>query len=126
MRKIMISAVLVGLVLAGFTGCASSTGDSACTCSQGKSGGTVWCESCETGYLAGQKTSCKDCVTAAGDGRACTSCEAKTACLCSTGMSGGTVWCESCSAGYFAGTKVTCQGCYAAKTGGPACKACAR
>jgi hypothetical protein len=34
-------------------------GDKECSCSKGKDGGTVWCESCNMGYIDGEKSNDK-------------------------------------------------------------------
>ena len=37
----------------------------ACTCAEGKAGGTLWCDACDAGYIAGEKTTDKAAVDAA-------------------------------------------------------------
>ncbi|GEM_PF-6966724 len=32
------------------------THDAECSCSKGKGGGTIWCDSCNMGYIKGEKT----------------------------------------------------------------------
>ena len=80
----------------------SSSEEHVCVaCEKGKSGGTVWCNSCGAGYVKGEKVKCNHCYK---------------------GMSGEKdVWCESCNAGYLKGEKVDCKKCC---TTGVICKTC--
>lgn len=41
---------------------AKSEPAAACNCKAGKEGGTVWCNTCEMGYIAGEKTKDKPAV----------------------------------------------------------------
>ncbi len=70
-------------------------------CDKGISGETVWCASCDTGYVKGDKVKCHNCfqgMTAKKD-----------------------VWCESCNTGYLKGDKVDCKKCCAT---GEICEMC--
>ncbi|MBT6229597.1 MAG: hypothetical protein HOI47_23380 [Candidatus Scalindua sp.] len=70
-------------------------------CDMGQSGGTVWCDSCNAGFVKGKKVKCKHCFE---------------------GMSGEkSGWCESCNAGYLKGEKVDCKKCC---TTGAICETC--
>jgi hypothetical protein len=62
------AAVTTALASAGGTAKAAAhdhADGKACTCGVGKSGGTVWCSACGSGYVKGEKTKDKAVVTAA-------------------------------------------------------------
>ena len=42
--------------------------DAACSCKEGKAGGTMWCEACAKGYIKGQSTTDKAAVEKAVEG----------------------------------------------------------
>lgn len=84
MRKFVII-----VLAAAFAGCGASeqsaatpakitTEQAVCSCEKGKQGETVWCASCDKGYIGGEATGCQGCVnTALGGGGACESCQNK-------------------------------------------------
>jgi hypothetical protein len=71
-------------------------------CEKGLAGETVWCESCNVGYIDGYKVECKHCFE---------------------GMSSKIkkAWCASCKAGYLKGEKVDCKVCCQT---GKTCRTC--
>ena len=80
-----------------------------CTCGEGRKGGTVWCNSCNMGYIAGKKEMDQAKVMAAVKampvGTAKADHDHGAGCTCGEGKKGGTVWCSSCNMGYIAGKK---------------------
>ena len=46
-------------------------------CATGKSGGTAWCKSCNTGFVKGKKVRCQPCYVAKTGGPACAACAKK-------------------------------------------------
>ncbi|MFQ5963838.1 MAG: hypothetical protein ACE5KZ_06100 [Candidatus Scalinduaceae bacterium] len=60
-------------------------------CEKGQAGETVWCDSCNAGYIDGNMIKCKSCF----DGKA-----------------GKVVWCDSCNVGYTNKSKITCKDCF--------------
>lgn len=88
MKSLLIASAFLGVMLFGLAGCdsTSSMSDSghasasACTaCTAGKAGQTVWCDSCNAGFVAGKMTACHDCYVAAKTGGECAKCAAKKA-----------------------------------------------
>ena len=69
-------------------------------CKKGQSGETIWCESCNTGYINGGQEKCKSCFD---------------------GKIGKKVWCDSCNVGYTNKSRITCKGCF---DKGTICEAC--
>lgn len=59
---------------AGSKAAAETTEKAACSCKDGKAGGSTWCEACGVGYVKGEKAACKGCYAAKTGGDACTSC----------------------------------------------------
>lgn len=98
-----------------------------CSCGEGKSGGTAWCDGCGVGFVNGEKTKDKAAVTAALAGAKAPAAKAPAAkghdhdhahgaghdhdhgaaCACGAGKKGATVWCDKCGAGYIKGEKTT-------------------
>ncbi len=82
----------------------SESKEHVCTaCEKGNAGETVWCDSCNAGFVDGEMVKCKSCYE---------------------GKSGKNVWCGSCNAGYVDKEKITCKGCFESKTKGTVCEAC--
>ena len=59
---------------AGSKAAAETTEKAACSCKDGKAGGTTWCEACGVGYVKGEKAACKGCYAAKTGGDACSGC----------------------------------------------------
>ncbi len=75
-----------------------------CTaCEKGQAGETIWCDSCNAGFVKGNKVNCKSCFD---------------------GKSGENVWCQSCNVGYINSDKIECKGCFDAKINGTTCEIC--
>ena len=102
----------------------------ACSCPKGKAGGTTWCESCNVGYINGEKTTDKDATVAAtaeehthAEGHDHAHGDEAGACSCSKGKAGGTAWCEKCGVGYIEGEKTTDKEAFDAATASPEAEA---
>jgi hypothetical protein len=115
----------------GDSAAAESHDAAACSCPDGKAGGTTWCDACGVGYVDGNKVGCKGCVTKAQSGTACAGCDGAkaegagdAACSCGAGKAGGTTWCDACGVGYVDGNKVGCKGCVTKAQSGTPCAGC--
>ena len=84
MRNIVMLSLVVCLAFAFSACCAmgsgtpcdsGDSGGGCAACAEGQSGGTVWCDDCNVGYVAGEKTKCQGCVTAAANGTECPHCK---------------------------------------------------
>ena len=137
MRFATLAVLLLALVAFPLTGCGGedNTAEAACSCEEGKTGGTAWCAECDKGYIEGKETTCKECVEAALAGTTCETCAAKDGdgdggasgdamCACEEGKGGGTMWCDACEKGYIKGEPTTCKECVEAELGGPECADC--
>jgi hypothetical protein len=80
----------ITLLFAAIVGCGESStektsspdspaksADACATCEKGKTGESVWCDSCKAGYVKGEKVTCQGCFTAKSGGPACPTCSAK-------------------------------------------------
>ncbi len=106
--KSFITPIVILFLFAGYQSPQITLGSEShghvCTaCDKGKAGETVWCDTCNAGFIDGKKIDCKSCFD---------------------GKTGKSVWCESCKAGYVNGEKITCKGCFDGKTKGTACETC--
>jgi len=137
MRTHLLTILAICCISLLLSGCGDSTtksAEAACVCEKGEAGESVWCESCDHGFVGGKEVACKDCYQGkTGAETWCEGCKKgyvegkSTGCKdCFAGKTGTDVFCESCKAGYMDGEKVTkCKSCFDAKQGGPACEACA-
>ena len=83
MMRLMLSAVVAGVLMFGSMGC-EMTGNkhasgSACkACVAGKEGKAVWCDECNKGFVDGKAVKCKACFAEkTAGGPKCEKCAAK-------------------------------------------------
>ena len=81
MRNSILSAIAVGLSTLAIIGCATTdvpepVANECADCARGKAGESIWCESCEKGYVSGKpvETKCKKCFVAMTGGPPCEGC----------------------------------------------------
>ena len=81
MNKTLMAALAACVLSLGLSGCqsdsksgqvtsANAAASTCAACAVGKGGGTVWCEHCNAGYIAGKKMMCKECYHSATQGKA--------------------------------------------------------
>ncbi len=77
-KSFMVSIVILFLFV-GYqsqqTAISSESDEHVCTaCEKGQSGKTVWCESCNAGYVNSEKITCKGCFDSKTKGTICETC----------------------------------------------------
>ena len=81
--SLITSLLILAMVTMYTTGCQSAESTKTAhvgecqACKTGMAGGTVWCDHCNAGFIAGKKTGCERCYLAATGGPACAKCAAK-------------------------------------------------